>query len=131
MTSIRVSGSGGKLTTDFGGGADEGRAIAFQADGKFVVAGENDPVGPQLDDFAVARYTPDGALDPTFGGGDGRVTTDFGRFDTVHGLVVQPDGKIVVAGSTSMGPPLLSATSPSLATRKMAPSIRPSTETAW
>jgi hypothetical protein len=46
------------------------------------------------------RYHPNGALDMTFGG-DGQVTTDFGGSnDLASALVLQPDGKIVVAGST-------------------------------
>jgi uncharacterized delta-60 repeat protein len=52
--------------------------------------------------FALARYTQDGALDPSFGG-DGRVTTEFaGRFAGA-GLVIQDDGNIVVAGSVAPG----------------------------
>jgi uncharacterized delta-60 repeat protein len=39
-----------------------------------------------------------GDLDPTFGTG-GRVTTDLGGFDTAYAVAVQPDGKLVVAGS--------------------------------
>jgi uncharacterized delta-60 repeat protein len=53
--------------------------------------------------FLVAIASPlvavPGDLDPAFGGGDGRVTTDFGDPDRAHGVTVQADGKIVVAGS--------------------------------
>ncbi|HEX8230034.1 MAG TPA: delta-60 repeat domain-containing protein, partial [Chloroflexia bacterium] len=38
-----------------------------------------------------------GKLDTTFGDG-GKVSTEFGHSDEAHALVVQPDGKIVVAG---------------------------------
>jgi uncharacterized delta-60 repeat protein len=38
-----------------------------------------------------------GKLDITFGDG-GKVSTEFGNSDEAHALVVQPDGKIVVAG---------------------------------
>jgi uncharacterized delta-60 repeat protein len=41
-----------------------------------------------------------GDLDPTFGGGDGIVTTDFGGTDPAWAVAVQPDGKIVVAGGS-------------------------------
>jgi Domain of unknown function (DUF5122) beta-propeller len=43
----------------------------IQTDGKIVVAG----LGTGYD-FALARYTPDGLLDGSFGRG-GRVLTDF------------------------------------------------------
>jgi uncharacterized delta-60 repeat protein len=46
---------------------------------------------------ASANATP-GDLDPTFGGGDGTVTTDFGGTDPARAVAVQPNGKIVVAG---------------------------------
>lgn len=46
---------------------------------------------------ASASATP-GDLDPTFGGGDGMVTTDFGGTDSARAVAVQPIGKIVVAG---------------------------------
>jgi uncharacterized delta-60 repeat protein len=89
-------GSGGKVTTDFGGN-EMGWAIASQRDGKVVVAGDRFDLGPS-DDFVLARYTARGALDPTFDG-DGRVTTDFNdHFSGAFGLAIQADGKIVAAG---------------------------------
>src|SRR5207247_2165686 len=49
-------------------------------------------------DFALARYNADGSLDATFGTG-GKVTTDFaGDDDQAFAVVLQSDGKIVVAG---------------------------------
>ena len=51
--------------------------------------------------FALARYNRDGSLDTNFDG-DGLVITDFGGFDeTVNGLAIQTDGKIVAAGSSN------------------------------
>src|SRR5262249_16787791 len=77
-------GAGGKITTDFGG-ADNGRALAIQPDGKTVVVGYVS-VGGVLD-FGLARYNPDGSLDPTFGVG-GRVTTDVGGNGDPDGVVI-------------------------------------------
>jgi uncharacterized delta-60 repeat protein len=99
-------GTGGKVTTDFGG-SEGGLAISLQNNGRVVIAGRLLDPGPN-DDFLVARYTGGGALDPSFDG-DGRVTTDFtGQFDGAFGVAVQRDGKIVVAGAgypaTSVGP---------------------------
>ena len=94
-------GSGGKVITDFSGRSNGATAIAMQADGKIVVAGDTlTATGPP--DFAVARYNSDGSLDATFGTG-GRVTTDFaGRSDNAGAVTVQPDGKILVAGGANL-----------------------------
>lgn len=90
-------GTGGVATTAFGTGEDFGYATAIQADGKIIVAGSVDGSGT---DFAVARYTRDGALDATFGTG-GKVRFDFsGKSDVARAVAIQSDGKIVVAGST-------------------------------
>lgn len=45
-------------------------------DGSFAAVGEDYQSAPAVDDFAVARYGPNGKLADSFGG-DGRVTTDF------------------------------------------------------
>ncbi len=91
-------GTGGKVTTDFGS-SDGGSSVAIQPDGKIVVAGfSNVPF-----DFALARYNPDGSLDPTFGTA-GKVTTDFGGSSDAGGAVaIQADGKIVAAGYSNIG----------------------------
>jgi uncharacterized delta-60 repeat protein len=98
-------GIGGKVTTDFGGSSLNGvLALVVQPDGKLVAAGDAS-VGSSADlDFALARYLPDGRLDPTFGIG-GTVTTDFGGIieDIATALVLQPDGKLVAAGHDSNG----------------------------
>jgi uncharacterized delta-60 repeat protein len=84
-------GNGGKVISETVGYpvAD----IAVQADGKYVV------VGSLNNDFAITRFNANGTLDRTFGGG-GFVRTDFGGSggDFANAVVVQPDGKIIVAG---------------------------------
>jgi uncharacterized delta-60 repeat protein len=93
----RTFGSAGKVTTDFGGN-ESAWGLAVQSDGKAVVAGTRFDPGPS-DDFVLARYTTSGALDSTFDG-DGKVTTDFGgRSDGADDVAIQPDGKLVAAGS--------------------------------
>jgi uncharacterized delta-60 repeat protein len=95
----------GKVTTDFGGRSDGAGDVALQADGKIVAVGSGFPpaVGPV--DFALARYNRDGTLDATFGNG-GKVLTTFetNSIDRANAVVIQPDGRIVVAGSTRSGP---------------------------
>lgn len=93
----KTFGQGGVVLTDFGHSYDWAYAVALQPDGKIVVAGVSDASGSK--DFALARFGPNGALDRSFGH-DGLVTEQL-RFlttDIIHGLVIQPDGKIVVAG---------------------------------
>ncbi len=85
----------GRLTTDFNGGADAAHALALQPDGRIVLGGESEG------DFAAARYEPGGQLDSSFGG-DGLVRTDFaGGSDVAYALALQPDGKLVLAGSAT------------------------------
>ena len=93
-------GPGGKVTTDFDGASDEARALVVQADGTILAAG-GAGIANNLD-FALARYLPDGTLDPSFGTG-GKVTTDFGHNDEADALIVQADGALVVAGTTGIG----------------------------
>lgn len=85
----------GKETTSFGFGFARATGVAVQADGKIVAAGN------QGLDFAVARYNPDGSLDPTFSE-DGKQTTPVGSgsgsAQAAEGIVLQPDGKLVAAG---------------------------------
>jgi len=92
-------GTGGQVTTDLAHSTDIANAVAVQADGKLVVVGQtyknNDYTG---EDFAVARYNTDGTLDSTFGT-RGKVRTDFPGLAAVpSSVVIQSDGKIVVAG---------------------------------
>ena len=87
--------SDGKVVTDVGFN-DSGNAVALQNDGKIVVAGTT---GTPTTDFAIVRYSTDGSLDPSFGTG-GIVTTSIGRNDDAKSVVIQSDGKIVVAGTS-------------------------------
>ena len=97
-------GEGGKVTTRFYPYSDNyAQAIAIQADGKVIVAGHivKDRVNEDelLLGFGLARYNNDGSLDATFGG-DGKVfTSDKVGFRDATALAIQPDGKIVAAGS--------------------------------
>ncbi len=63
-----------------------------------VVGSSNDDTGNESD-FALARYLPGGNLDGSFSG-DGKVRTNFGSFDFAESVVLQPDGKIVVVGTS-------------------------------
>ena len=92
-------GSGGMVMTDLGKSTDLAEAVAIQADGKLVVVGttyKNNDFSTE--DFVVTRYNTDGTLDISFGNG-GKVRTYFPGLAAVpSSVVIQPDGKIVVAG---------------------------------
>src|SRR6266571_3983905 len=92
-------GSGGIVVTDFNGSIDDAAfAVAVQPDGKVLAAGYVFLSAATNYDFALARYLPDGSLDPSFGT-NGKVATDFhGSTDVARAVALQPDGKIVVAG---------------------------------
>jgi uncharacterized delta-60 repeat protein len=88
-------------------------ALVMQPDGKILVAGtvfSEERFGDY--DFVVARLSADGTIDATFGNG-GTVVTDlrlpddgddlYAIDDWGTAMALQPDGRIVVAGTT--GPP--------------------------
>ena len=87
-----TSSGDGKQKTDFGK-SDFANGVALQADGKIVVVGS----GGAGDNFALARYNPNGSLDPSFSG-NGKQTTDFGGPDAAHAVALQANGKIVAVG---------------------------------
>src|SRR6185369_9761550 len=92
-------GANGGIDTSFATNGVFSDAFATQSTavlahgGKFLAAGG----GPQ---FALARVTSAGALDPTFGVG-GRVTTSFGDTSSIaRAIAVQGNGAVVVVGDT-------------------------------
>ncbi|MBI3345430.1 MAG: hypothetical protein HY028_11360 [Gammaproteobacteria bacterium] len=89
-------GTGGKVTTDFGS-FDGAGSLIIQPDGKIIAAGATGTTTNA--DFALVRYNLDGSLDTSFGTG-GKRTTDFGRIDASRDAVLQPDGKMVLVGTS-------------------------------
>ena len=69
-------------------------AVAIDHHDRIVVAGSTLAAHP---DIALARFTPSGRLDPTFGQG-GKVVTDLGANDYAFDVAIQDDGGIVVVG---------------------------------
>jgi uncharacterized delta-60 repeat protein len=73
-------------------------AIALTADGKIIVAFSLYRRGSAVEsDFALVRLNSDGSLDTSFGT-NGMAIADVAASDNVKELLVQPDGKILLAG---------------------------------
>src|SRR5204862_2991570 len=87
---------------NFGGTMDDAAAVAVEPNnGRIDVAGSTNRAGSF--DFAIARYNGDGSFDSTFDY-DGKATTSLtGGDDRGRGIVLQSDGKIVVAGTADSG----------------------------
>lgn len=95
-------GTNGVATLDFAGGNDfiTTRPV-IQADGRILVVGYTVSATTGRD-FAVARLNADGSPDATFGT-NGWVVVDFAqRSDTVGGLAVALDNKILLGGTTQL-----------------------------
>jgi len=97
-------GIGGLMATDFDDSSyDEPYSVVLQPDGRIVLGGyTNAGNGPGVlfgaDQLALARYTPNGLLDPTFGRG-GKVIFDGGSLDErILALAIAPDGSILAGG---------------------------------
>ncbi|MCA1696130.1 MAG: hypothetical protein LC749_16185, partial [Actinobacteria bacterium] len=87
-------GCGGTVTTSLTNDM-YGDPMVVQPDGKILLADQQPGDGPLA---SIRRYTADGKLDGGFGAG-GRIETPY--LADPHGLLVQPDGKIVLSGGTS------------------------------
>lgn len=98
-------GTGGIVRADVvpGGPGSRFTAVLLQPGGRLVGIGTSSSFSTIGGDVVLARYLPDGSTDPGFGSG-GRVVTDVaGRQDRAVAAVAQPDGRIVVAGTTRGG----------------------------
>ncbi len=90
----------GRVTVDFNGLDDRASSLALTDDDRIVLAGWTS--GVQKFDMAVAVLLEDGKLDTAFSG-DGRATVDIdGKQDMANAVLVQPDGAIVLGGTSSL-----------------------------
>ncbi|MEW6476980.1 MAG: hypothetical protein AB1679_32385 [Actinomycetota bacterium] len=97
-------GIGGVMTTDFRDSSyDEPYAVVVQRDGKIVLGGYTNAGGGGrvlfgADQLALARYWPNGLLDPGFGEG-GKVVFDGGSLDErILALALAGDGSLLAGG---------------------------------
>src|SRR5262245_48459160 len=91
-TQDKSFGQGGQVTTLFG----RGEALALQVDQKIVVIGTNS-LG-----IGVVRYNTDGTLDSSFGTGGKAIVG--AALDVGSAVMIQPDGKIVIADDRNNPP---------------------------
>ena len=101
----------GTLDSGFAGGGSRlvairdssfAEGVALQDDGEIVVAGRTIPGAGTSSDMALVRLEADGDLDPTFSD-DGVATPGFGANALARAVQVQPNGRIVAAGSILLG----------------------------
>jgi uncharacterized delta-60 repeat protein len=90
----------GIVTTPIGTGDDVGYSIKVQADGKIVVGGYYNTATYR--DFVALRYHADLGLDNSFDT-DGIAPHAIWGNDDAESLIIQPDGKILLAGATLNG----------------------------
>ncbi len=74
--------------------------VALQNNGKIVTAGVTGGGTETYDHFLVQRYNPDGSIDSAFGD-NGHQVTEIDLYDAANGLIIQADGKIVLAGGAN------------------------------
>jgi uncharacterized delta-60 repeat protein len=91
-------GTGGQVMTQFPPDGVFAAGGLLQPDGRIVAVG----IGAEIVALKAARYNPDGSLDPSFGTG-GTLTLPLAQDFFVADVVLQADGKLVIAGSFFAG----------------------------
>jgi len=82
------------------GSASAANAVLVQPDGKMVVAGFEHNFSGDLDLLAVRFNAGSSVRDPSFGT-NGVTTVDLGGSENATAVALQPDGKILLAGTTT------------------------------
>ena len=80
-----------------GGASETARSLAMQNDGKLIAAGFSNQNGK--DSFGLVRFNTDGSVDRSFGS-FGNVVTPIGEDAYSNSVLIQPDEKIVVVGTS-------------------------------
>src|SRR4051812_12774040 len=92
----------GALVPGATGSEDYASSVALQPDGKIVLAGESNAAGNN--DMALVRLrNPEGTIDTSYGLGTGASRLDLGGQDVASDMALQPDGRILLAGRTTVG----------------------------
>ncbi|HET6631876.1 MAG TPA: hypothetical protein VFG73_04120 [Rhodanobacteraceae bacterium] len=78
-------------------------SMVLQDDGRIVLAGGTGNEGAPSTAAALARLTPQGELDLSFGDGTGRVTGTFGEgFAKVEAMALDRQGRLLIGGTTAV-----------------------------
>ncbi len=90
-------GDNGQIQYDWG--FDLVHKVKVQPDQHILIASTGGSANNT--DFAITRLKPDGDIDQDFGL-SGRVETDLGAFEKATDLMLQPDGRILACGLSSL-----------------------------
>jgi uncharacterized delta-60 repeat protein len=94
-------GTNGRVTTLVGNNFNEIREVIIEDNGKIFAVGTA-KMGINAQDFAVARFLPNGALDLTFGP-TGKNIIETNNTDSIaHSVFKQKDGNYIIAGSNDI-----------------------------
>jgi uncharacterized delta-60 repeat protein len=95
-------GNKGIVSANFGFGTISStcRAIALQPDGKIVAAGVIQNYRTAIEGIILTRFNADGTTDYSFGNRGGYSLNKFNYTVLCKAMALQPNGKIVLAGST-------------------------------
>ncbi len=99
-------GNLGVALTSFSVGGDHARAVTLLADGRILTAGFARGTAQQISDFddmLITRHLADGSLDAGFGSGGKLIVDFFDASDGARCMLLQPDGRAVVAGLARSG----------------------------
>jgi len=93
----------GIIKHNYGNVDDEGEDLKLTPDGSILVAGKTVTVTYNYSALLM-KFTPDGEVDTAFGTA-GAVEEDLADFDYAWNVELQADGKIIIAGTSGVGPP--------------------------
>ncbi|MEN9314545.1 MAG: hypothetical protein RIS35_938 [Pseudomonadota bacterium] len=83
--------------------SDQLRILLRQTDGKLLMIGDSNNPATGTQDFSVVRLTAAGGLDTSFGKAGAALLATLDSWEYAGGAVLQPDGKLLIAGSRSIG----------------------------
>jgi uncharacterized delta-60 repeat protein len=93
----------GRVTLDVGSGyIEEPADLAIDREGRIVIIGWLSKPGVSSLDGFVVRLLPDGTPDPQFNGGAAEIVDVAGSVNTLRSVVIDADGRILVAGATGV-----------------------------
>ena len=96
----KTFGNKGVTITDAGSETDALASVAIQSNGKIVAGGQTSRNG--INQFALIRYTKDGAVDSSYGS-QGLVITNFGNASNINSIALTTDNKVVAVGNYNNG----------------------------